>query len=61
MGKDLLEMRNDPGYMSHMGFYFTDLEIEIDKLFTIRGTSYSPIGGPTYQVNSQIFYELEKK
>jgi len=61
LGRNLLELRNDPGYMSHMGFYFTDLETEIKKLFTIELKSYSPIGGPTYQTNSQVFYELIKK
>lgn len=60
-GASLLHLRNDPGYLSHMGFYFTDLENEIEKLFDIRMKSYSPIGGPTYQTNSQVFYELIKK
>ncbi len=60
-GKDLLHLRKEDKYHSHMGFYFTDLEIEIEKLFTITDKSYSPLGGPSYQVNSQVFYTLKPK
>jgi 2-polyprenyl-3-methyl-5-hydroxy-6-metoxy-1,4-benzoquinol methylase len=59
LGKDLSHLRKEPKYHSHMGFYFTDLEQEIVKHFVIKKKSYSPIGGPSYQVNSQVFYQLE--
>lgn len=59
VGKSLLDMRKESQYYSHMGFYFTDLEKEIETIFTIQDKSYSPIGGPTYQVNSQVFYTLK--
>lgn len=57
-GRSLLHLRDSPEYHSHMGFYFTDLEKEIVKLFKIVDKSFSPVGGFSHQWNSQVFYQL---
>lgn len=61
LSRSLLHLRQDPGYMSHMGFYFTDLEDEIGKLFKQEKKSFSPFGGPSHHFNSQVFFTLTKK
>ena len=60
-GRDLLYLRKNDGYLSHMGFYFTDLESILSEYFQIHQKRFSPIGGNSHHINSQVFYKLRKK
>ena len=55
----LNSIRIGDDYLSHMGFYFNDLEVLIKKYFKIVSTNHSPFSFLPYFFNSQIFYELK--
>lgn len=58
------KIRTGNDYLSHMGFYFSDLEVIINKYFEIKTIRYSPFSFLPYHFNSQVFYEvisLDKK
>jgi len=52
------EHRTGKDYLSHMGFYFKDLEILFEKFFHIEARKYSPFPAIGPQLNSQVFYKL---
>lgn len=54
----LEKLRTGDEYLSHMGFYFDDLESLFSEFFTIKNTMYSPFLNLPYFLNSQVFYEL---
>lgn len=58
LGKPLPEFRKNGNYLTHLGFYFTDLERLLNKYFVIKKRYYSPIGTSLYMLNSQVFYLL---
>jgi len=58
-GKALTEYRDREGYLSHMGFYFNDLEKVLEQYFTIEKKFFSPFRMLGYQLNSQVFYILK--
>lgn len=61
LGKDLSELRQGDEYLSHMGFYFSDLELVLASYFEMEERFFSPFKGLGYQVNSQVFYKLKRK
>lgn len=60
-GKSLAEIRTGEDYLTHMGFYFHDLEKIILTDFTIENKFFSPIKFLGYNFNSQVFYKLKLK
>jgi len=48
-------------YLSHVGFFFDDLESVIKEFFTIEKRMFSPFRGLGSNFNSQAFYVLKKK
>jgi len=59
LGRPLPEFRECGNYLSHMGFYFKDLEKLILEIFIIENKFYSPIKGFGFNFNSQVFYNLK--
>lgn len=57
--QSLDRLRQGEDYLSHMGFYFTDLEDLLRKKFEISKVSYSPFPKLPYFLNSQVFYQLK--
>jgi SAM-dependent methyltransferase len=57
--QSLNRLRQGEDYLSHMGFYFTDLEDLLRKKFIISKVSYSPFSKLPYFLNSQVFYQLK--
>ena len=55
------EHRKDSSYLSHMGFFFNDLENLIIPLFDIKKRVFSPFKKLNSIANSQVFYVLNKK
>ncbi len=55
-GKPIPECRSGSDYLSHMGFYYWDLEDVMSEYFEVSKKMYSPFGfiGPAF--NSQVFY-----
>lgn len=54
------EHRTGKDYLSHMGFYFFDLEKVIDNSpLRVIDKKFSPLSLGTHQVNSQVFYKLQ--
>ena len=60
LGTPLPEFRSDSGYLSHMGFYFNDLEEILRKSYRIERRSFSPFQSLGHYVNSQVFYRCRK-
>jgi len=58
-GTPLPEYRECGKYLSHMGFYFKDLEKVIIENFDIESKFYSPLRGFNFNFNSQVFYKLK--
>lgn len=58
LGKPVSRFLEKEDYLTHFGFYFTDLENLLKKYFTIEKRYYSPIGTNFYIINSQVFYKL---
>lgn len=56
--ESLNSIRTGNDYLSHMGFYFTDLEALLKKYFKIESINYSPFPIFPYFFNSQVFYKL---
>ena len=56
--ESLNSIRIGKDYLSHMGFYFTDLEALLKKYFKIESINYSPFPIFPYFFNSQVFYKL---
>lgn len=53
------EHRSGRDYLSHMGFYFRDLEKLLERQFLIELKKFSPLPFvPTHHLNSQVFYRL---
>jgi len=50
--------RTGSDYLSHMGFYYRDLEKVFEKHFSIISRSFSPFPWLGAQFNSQVFYVL---
>ena len=61
LGKTLPHFRENSEYLTHMGFYYTDLERLLKKYFTIEKRYFSPLGTCFSFVNSQVFYHLIPK
>ena len=57
--QSLDQLRKGDGYLSHMGFYFNDLEDLLKEMFVISRVSYSPFPNLPYFLNSQVFYQLK--
>lgn len=57
--QSLDRLRKGEDYLSHMGFYFTDLEDLLREKFIISKLSYSPFPKLPYFLNSQVFYQLK--
>ena len=57
--QSLDRLRKGEDFLSHMGFYFEDLEDLLRKNFTISERSYSPFPKLPYFFNSQVFYQLK--
>jgi SAM-dependent methyltransferase len=57
--QSLDRLRKGEDYLSHMGFYFTDLEDLLRKKFIISKISYSPLPKLPYFLNSQVFFQLK--
>lgn len=55
------EARQGPGYLSHMGFFYRDLEKIIIEYFVIDRRHGSPFRWMGSSLNSQIFYLLRPK
>ncbi len=61
-GKEIPEIRNLEGFIpSHLGFNHKKLEYLMLKYFKIVKKEKSPFKNLPYQLNSQVFYILEKK
>ena len=58
-GKSLAEIRTGQDYLTHMGFYFHDLEKILVSDFIIESKFYSPLKWFGYNFNSQVFYKLK--
>ena len=54
----LEKLRTGDEYLSHMGFYFDDIESVFSEFFEVKTSMYSPFVSLPYFLNSQIFYEL---
>ena len=59
--KWMKQHRKESFYLSHMGFFFDDLEKVIAPLFNIESRVFSPFKKFNAKVNSQVFYVLNKK
>ena len=57
--RSLDRLRRGDDFLSHMGFYFNDLEDLLKKRFIISKVSYSPFPKLPYFLNSQVFYKLK--
>ncbi len=57
--QSLDRLRIGDNYLSHMGFYFSDLEDLLKEMFIISKVSYSPFPKLPYFLNSQVFYQLK--
>ena len=57
--QSLDRLREGDDYLSHMGFYFNDLEDLLKEMFVISRVSYSPFPKLPYFLNSQVFYQLK--
>jgi len=58
--KKFSKYRKSSSYLSHMGFYHTDLEKVFLNDFVIVEKSFSPFPLLGSQLNSQVFYHLKK-
>ncbi len=54
------EHRTGRDYLSHMGFYFQDLEPLLRSRFQLSMRFFSPFPVNTHHVNSQVFYQLQR-
>ena len=52
----ILEAREGSDYLSHMGFYFADLEKILQRTFTVSRRVASPFRSLGPWLNSQVFY-----
>ncbi len=50
--------RKSEEYLSHLGFYFNDLEKVLDPFFKIKEKTFSPFKRFGAQLNSQVFYQI---
>lgn len=57
--QSLDRLRNGEDFLSHMGFYFTDLEDLLRKKFIVSEILYSPFPKLPYFLNSQVFFQLK--
>lgn len=55
------EHRTGRSYLSHMGFYYRDLEHAMTPYFQIAERRFSPFNIGTHQINSQVFYRLFRR
>jgi SAM-dependent methyltransferase len=53
------ECRVGPGYLSHMGFYWTDLETLLAEGFVVERRSFSPFSFLGSLLNSQVFFVVK--
>jgi cyclopropane fatty-acyl-phospholipid synthase-like methyltransferase len=60
-GKSMDDYRQGGDYLEHLGFYLADLEKIFSRYFHILDKTYSPFQWLGKQVNSQVFYRLQKK
>ena len=59
--KWMKQHRKESFYLSHMGFFFDDLERVVASFFKTKSKIYSPFKKLNAKVNSQVFYVLNKK
>ena len=59
--KKLPQYRTGSSYLSHLGFYHTDLEKLFLDDFVIEQKYFSPFASLGSQLNAQVFYKLKKK
>lgn len=59
--KPIPEFRSGDRYLSHMGFYYDDLEVLISEKYNIIKRTFSPFENLGYNLNSQVFYTLTLK
>lgn len=61
VGASLLEHRKSNGYLSHLGFYYSDLEKILNEKCIIELKIFSPFRFAGNQLNSQVFYICKPK
>lgn len=59
IGRPIPEHRTGRDYLSHMGFYYWELEKVLAEGFTIEQRKFSPFPQLGPQANSQVFYRLK--
>lgn len=59
LGRPIPELRTGQSYLSHMGFYYWDLEDVMKQSFKIVDRRFSPFPLLGAQMNSQVFYRLK--
>jgi SAM-dependent methyltransferase len=59
--ESLNHLRKGDDYLTHMGFYFTDLEDLLKENFVFSNILHSPFSKLPYYLNSQVFYQLKPK
>jgi len=59
--KRLPQYRTGSNYLSHLGFYHTDLEKTLLNDFVIVKKSFSPFSWSGSMCNSQVFYKMKKR
>lgn len=59
--RKLPQYRTGSSYLSHLGFYHTDLEKVLLSDFVVVEKIFSPFSSLGSMLNSQVFYKLEKK
>jgi len=61
IGSPLPDYREGDAYLSHLGFYFTDLEKLFESNWVIENRFFSPFKSLPYHLNSQVFYFLKNR
>lgn len=61
LGVEISECRTGAEYLSHMGFYFKDLEPALAEYFTISDKAFCPFPSLGRHFNSQVFYTLRPR
>lgn len=57
----MIEHRKEDKYLSHIGFFYNELAIELKKKFDVEKQFFSPFKKMGMNFNSQIFYILKKR
>lgn len=61
LGIEIVECRRGADYLSHMGFYFKNLERMFEECFDIVDRKFSPFPSLGPNCNSQVFYTLRPR